>query len=69
VVHLESRAIDDALELLDLLMATELLGKAGRDSGKDKVRRHRRIDTLDPPGRAGSVRHLCTAALGAARSR
>ncbi len=43
VVHLEARAIDDALELLDLLMATELLGKAGRDSDKDKVRRHPRL--------------------------
>lgn len=43
VVFLESKAIDDALELLDLLMATELLGKAGRDSDKDKVRRHPRL--------------------------
>jgi TnpA family transposase len=31
------------LELLDLLMATELLGKAARDSDKDKVRRHPRL--------------------------
>jgi hypothetical protein len=43
VVHLESNATDDALELLDLLMATELLGKAERDSDKDKVRRHPRL--------------------------
>ena len=43
MVHLESKAIDDALELLDLLMATELLGKAERDSDKDKVRRHPRL--------------------------
>ena len=43
VVYLESKAIDDALELLDLLMATELLGKAERDSDKDKVRRHPRL--------------------------
>jgi hypothetical protein len=43
VVHLESKATDDALELLDLLMATELLGKAERDSDKDKVRRHPRL--------------------------
>ena len=43
VVFLESKAIDDALELLDLLMATELLGKAARDSDKDKVRRHPRL--------------------------
>jgi TnpA family transposase len=43
VVHLESKATDDALELLDLLMATELLGKAGRDSDRDKVRRHPRL--------------------------
>ena len=43
VVHLESKAIDDALELLDLLIATELLGKAERDSDKDKVRAHPRL--------------------------
>ena len=43
MVHLESKAIDDALELLDLLMATELLDKAERDSDKDKVRRHPRL--------------------------
>lgn len=36
VVHLESKAIDDALELLDLLMATELLGKAERDSDRTR---------------------------------
>ena len=32
VRHLEGRSIDDALELLDLLMTTELLGRAQRES-------------------------------------
>jgi TnpA family transposase len=41
VVHL--KAIDDALELLDLLMVTELVGKAQREADKQKVRRHPRL--------------------------
>jgi hypothetical protein len=36
VVFLESKVIDDALELLDLLMATELLGKAERASERTR---------------------------------
>ncbi len=32
VVHLQSRAVDDALELLDLLMTTKLLAQAERES-------------------------------------
>src|SRR5450755_1966939 len=43
VVFLEARAIDDCLELLDLLMATELLGKAERESVKEKARQHPRL--------------------------
>ncbi|MGB0094276.1 MAG: Tn3 family transposase [Solirubrobacteraceae bacterium] len=43
VVHLEARATDDCLELLDLLMATELLGKAERESVKEKARQHPRL--------------------------
>ena len=40
VVHREASATDDALDLLDLLMSTELLGKAKREADKATVRRH-----------------------------
>lgn len=43
VVHLEAKAIDDALELLDLLMVTELVGKASKEADKQKLRRHPRL--------------------------
>jgi TnpA family transposase len=43
VVELEARAIDDALELFDLLMTTELLGKAHREADKETVRRHPKL--------------------------
>ena len=43
VVALEAKATDDCLELLDLLMVTELLGKAERESVKEKARRHPRL--------------------------
>ena len=43
VVFLEAKAIDDCLELLDLLMTTELLGKAERESVKEKARQHPRL--------------------------
>ncbi|MCA1679019.1 MAG: hypothetical protein LC777_08795 [Actinobacteria bacterium] len=43
VVELEAKATDDCLELLDLLMVTELLGKAERESVKEKARRHPRL--------------------------
>ncbi len=43
VRHLEARSIDDALELLDLLMTTELLGRAQRESDKENARRHPRL--------------------------
>lgn len=33
VVYLEAKSIDDCLELLDLLVVTELVGKAERESG------------------------------------
>ena len=41
--YLEAKSVDDALELLDLLMSAELLNKAQRESDKDKVRRHPRL--------------------------
>ena len=43
VRHLEGKSVDDALELLDLLMVTELLNKARSASDKDKVRTHPRL--------------------------
>jgi TnpA family transposase len=43
VRHLEARSVDDALELLDLLMAAELVNKAQRESDRDKARNHPRL--------------------------
>jgi uncharacterized protein DUF4158 len=40
VRHLEAKSVDDTLELLDLLMTTELLGKAHTAPDKEKVRKH-----------------------------
>ncbi|GAA3760789.1 Tn3 family transposase [Salinactinospora qingdaonensis] len=44
VVHLQARAVDDALELLDLLMTTKLLAQAERESVKEKVKRLPRLN-------------------------
>ena len=41
--HLEAKSVDDALELLDLLMTAELLNKAQTASGKEKARKHPRL--------------------------
>ncbi len=43
VVELAARATDDALELFDTLMTTELLSKAERVSANEKLRRYPRI--------------------------
>ena len=43
VRHLEGKSIDDALELLDLMMSAELLGKAQREADKENARRHPRL--------------------------
>ncbi|WP_308016308.1 hypothetical protein [Nonomuraea aurantiaca] len=43
VRHLEGKSVDDALELLDLLMATELVNKAQNASNKEKVRKHPKL--------------------------
>ena len=40
VAYLEARSVDDCLELLDLLMTTELLGKAEAATDKERARRH-----------------------------
>jgi Domain of unknown function (DUF4158) len=41
--HLEAKSVDDALELLDLLMSAELLNRAQREADKDKARQHPRL--------------------------
>ena len=41
--HLEAKSVDDTLELLDLLMSTELLSKAATAADKETVRRHPRL--------------------------
>ncbi len=41
--HLEAKSVDDALELLDLLMTAELLNKAQAASDKDKARKHPKL--------------------------
>lgn len=52
VGYLESKATDDALELLDVLMATELVGRAEREAAKEKLRRPRSARRgLGPAGR------------------
>jgi hypothetical protein len=43
VRHLEAKSVDDTLELLDLLMAAELVNKAVTASDKDKVRKHPKL--------------------------
>jgi hypothetical protein len=40
VAYLEGRAVDDYLELLDLLMTTDLLSKAEKAAGDEQKRRH-----------------------------
>ena len=43
VAFLEAKSVDDTLELLDLLMATELLNKAQTAANKEKVRKHPKL--------------------------
>ncbi|MFB4273597.1 Tn3 family transposase [Nonomuraea sp. GTA35] len=43
VAFLEAKSVDDTLELLDLLMTTELLNKAQTAADKDKVRKHPKL--------------------------
>ncbi|MFF4779182.1 hypothetical protein ACFY05_40830 [Microtetraspora fusca] len=44
VVHLTSRSVDDALDLLDVLIATKLLARAERESVKAKIKTLPRIE-------------------------
>ena len=43
VTHVQAAAIDDCLELFDLLMVTELLGKARRETNKQRAWEHPRL--------------------------
>lgn len=43
VVHLSASSVDDCLELFDLLMVTELLGKAQRETEKQRAAQHPRL--------------------------
>jgi len=56
--QLEATATDDALGLLELLMATELIGTARQEANKETVKRHPRL------ARASAT--LAVAARGAA---
>ncbi len=48
VVHLTTRSVDDALDLLEVLIATELLARAERETVKEKIK------TLPKVERAGA---------------
>jgi hypothetical protein len=43
VVQLEATATDDALDLLDLFMSTELIGRAHQDTDKQTIKAHPRL--------------------------
>jgi hypothetical protein len=43
VRSLEAKAVNDALELFDLLMTSDLLARAARESRKEKLRRYPRL--------------------------
>ncbi|MBE3012678.1 hypothetical protein IL992_26300 [Microbispora sp. NEAU-D428] len=43
VIHLEGKSVDDCLEMLDLLVTTELVGKAETATDKERVRQHPKL--------------------------
>jgi hypothetical protein len=43
-VHLTTRAVDDALDLLEVLIATKLLAKAERETAKEKMKTLPRVE-------------------------
>ena len=57
--HLQTKTIDDTLELLDLFMVTKLFGKTRREADKRKVRHH--------PKLAKASARLASAGRGAVR--
>ncbi|MCA1677540.1 MAG: Tn3 family transposase [Actinobacteria bacterium] len=60
MVHLQAASIDDCLELFDLLMVTELLGKAKRETDKQRARDHPRLARVSVK-LAAAVRELLDA--------
>ncbi len=81
MLYLEAKATDDALELFDVIMTSELLARAERQSNADKLSRYARLDkdasrlasavsvSLAADGRLGSGRalHHCLCHRGDAR--
>ncbi|MET8248055.1 hypothetical protein ABZV31_28820 [Streptomyces sp. NPDC005202] len=45
-VHLTTRAVDDALDLLEVLIATKLLAKAERETVKEKMKTLPRVERV-----------------------
>ncbi|MEU8319627.1 Tn3 family transposase [Nonomuraea sp. NPDC048881] len=43
VIYLEGKAVDDCLEMLDLLVTTELVGKAETATNKERARQHPKL--------------------------
>ncbi|GAA2533597.1 hypothetical protein GCM10010201_36230 [Pilimelia columellifera subsp. columellifera] len=43
IVYLEGKATDDALEMFDVVMTTQLLARAQRESAKDQAKRYTRV--------------------------
>ena len=68
VRHLEAKSVDDALELLDLLMTAELLNKAQTASDRDKARKHPGSPGRQPAWR-WQWRRCSSPRIGAARTR
>jgi len=58
VVHLQARAIDDALELFDFLMVHELLASAQRTTRQETMRRYPQVSqSASKLAAAMEVRH------------
>jgi TnpA family transposase len=65
VAHLEVLAVDDALELFDLLMVSNLLARAIKESDKEKLRRVVRLDRASVTLAAGMGVLLDTSVVAA----
>jgi hypothetical protein len=68
VVQLQATSIDDCLELFDLLMETELLGKAKRETDKQRAREHPRLARLREASACGAQALRRLQLRGAGRS-
>jgi hypothetical protein len=69
VRHLEARSVDDTLELLDLLMTTELVGRAQTASDKEKVRQHPKLAKASARLAVWRSRRCSSPTAGAGRRR